>query len=84
MAKSKKTEEKEEKKDLQEEYDELLEELALKDEEISSLKEDLETIYDANIEANNKAVAMQEYYDLEQNKVYNAISRLSLRVENTP
>lgn len=47
-----------------------------------TLKEDLDVIYDANIEANNKAVAMQEYYDLEQNKVYNAISKLSLRVEN--
>lgn len=47
-----------------------------------TLNEDLETIYEANIEANNKAVAMQEYYDLEQNRVYNAISRLSLRVEN--
>lgn len=47
-----------------------------------TLNEDLKTIYEANIEANNKAVAMQEYYDLEQNKVYNALSKLSLRVEN--
>ena len=56
MAKSKKTEEKEEKKDLQEEYDELLEELALKDEEISSLKEDLE----------KQEAETQEYVSLSQ------------------
>lgn len=47
-----------------------------------TLQEDLETIYQANIEANNKAVAMQEYYDLEKNKVRNALTKLSLRVEN--
>lgn len=49
----------------------------------STLQEDLYTIYEANIEANNKAVAMQQYYDLERNRVCNAISRLQLRVENT-
>lgn len=47
-----------------------------------TFNEDIETIYQANIEANNKAVAMQEYYDLEKNKVRNALSRLQLRVEN--
>ena len=47
-----------------------------------TLQEDLETIYEANIETNNKAVAMQEYYDLEKNKVRNALTKLSLRVEN--
>ena len=47
-----------------------------------TLQEDIETIYSANIEANNKAVAMQEYYDLEKNKVRNALTKLSLRVEN--
>ena len=56
MAKSKKTKEKEEKKDLQEQYDELLEELALKDEEISSLKEDLE----------KQEAETQEYVSLSQ------------------
>ena len=45
-------------------------------------KEDIETIYEANIEANNKAVAMQEYYDIEKNKVRNALTKLSLRIEN--
>ncbi|MCR5026684.1 MAG: nucleotide exchange factor GrpE [Methanobrevibacter sp.] len=55
MAKSKKTKEKEE-KDLQEQYDELLEELALKDEEISSLKEDLE----------KQEAETQEYVSLSQ------------------
>lgn len=47
-----------------------------------TLDEDLHTIYEANIEVNNKAVAMQQYYDLEKNRVRNAISRLQLRVEN--
>ncbi len=47
-----------------------------------TLHEDMETIYQANIEANNKAVAMQEYYDLEKNKVRNALTKLALRVEN--
>ena len=56
MAKSKKTEEKEEKKDLQEQYDELLEELALKDEEITSLKDDLE----------KQEAETQEYVSLSQ------------------
>ena len=47
-----------------------------------TFKEDIETAYEANIEANNKAVAMQEYYEVERNKVRNAIARLALRVEN--
>lgn len=47
-----------------------------------TFREDIETIYQANIEANNKAVAMQQYYDLEKNKVRNALARLQLRVEN--
>lgn len=47
-----------------------------------TFQEDIETVYQANIEANNLAVAMQEYYDLEKNKVCNAIEKLSLRVEN--
>ena len=47
-----------------------------------TFKEDIETAYTANIEANNKAVAMQEYYDTEKNKVRNALSKLALRVEN--
>ena len=48
----------------------------------STFKEDIETVYEANIEVNNKAVAMQQYYDLEKNKVRNAIAKLQLRVEN--
>lgn len=47
-----------------------------------TFQEDIETVYQANIEANNKAVAMQEYYDLEKNKVRNAITKLALRVKN--
>lgn len=47
-----------------------------------ALGQDMQTIYDANIEANNKAVAIQEYYDTEKTKVMNAIQKLSLRVQN--
>ena len=47
-----------------------------------ALGQDMQTIYNANIEANNKAVAIQEYYDTEKTKVINAIQKLSLRVEN--
>ena len=56
MAKDKKTDEIEEKEDLQEKYDELLEELASKDEEITSLKEDLE----------KQEAETQEYVSLSQ------------------
>ena len=47
-----------------------------------TLQEDIETIYEANIEANNRAVAMQEYYDSEKSKVYHALSKLALRTDN--
>lgn len=47
-----------------------------------TFQEDIETAYQANIEANNLAVAMQEYYDLEKSKVCNALEKLALRVEN--
>lgn len=47
-----------------------------------TFQEDIEVAYQANIEANNKAVAMQEYYDLEKKKVQNALARLALRVKN--
>jgi hypothetical protein len=47
-----------------------------------TLEEDLKIIFQANIEANNKAVAIQEYYDTEKVKVINAIQKLSLRVQN--
>lgn len=47
-----------------------------------TFKEDIETIYQADIQANNKAVAMQEYYDTEKIKVMNALSKLQLRIEN--
>ena len=56
MAKKKKEKEPEETKDLQEQYDELLKELASKDEEISSLKEDLE----------KQEAETQEYVSLSQ------------------
>lgn len=47
-----------------------------------TFQEDIETVYQADIEANNRAVAMQEYYDTEKIKVQNALSKLALRVEN--
>lgn len=47
-----------------------------------TFQEDIETIYQANIEANNKAVAMQEYYDTEKIRTMNALSKLSLRIDN--
>ena len=48
----------------------------------STFREDIETIFEADIEANNKAVAMQEYYDLEKSKVLNAIHKVGLRADN--
>ena len=47
-----------------------------------TFKEDIETIYQADIEANNRAVAMQEYYDIEKIRTMNALSKLNLRIEN--
>lgn len=47
-----------------------------------TFKEDIETAYEANIEANNKAVSIQEYYDTEKSKVFHAIDKLSLRVNS--
>lgn len=47
-----------------------------------TLQEDTDTMYAANIETNNKAVAIQEYYDTEKTKVLNSIQKLSLRVDN--
>lgn len=47
-----------------------------------TFQEDIETVYQADIEANNKAVAMQEYYDLEKTKVQNALAKLALRIKN--
>ena len=44
-----------------------------------TFKEDIETIYEANIEANNKAVSIQEYYDTEKTKVFHAIDKIVLR-----
>ena len=45
-----------------------------------TFKEDIETVYEANIEANNKAVSIQEYYDTEKTKVFHAIDKISLRI----
>lgn len=44
-----------------------------------TLNEDINTIYEANIEVNNKAVAIQEYYDTEKSKVFHAIDKIVLR-----
>jgi hypothetical protein len=45
-----------------------------------TFKEDIETAYEANIEANNKAVSIQEYYDSEKSKVFHAIDKIALRI----
>ena len=45
-----------------------------------TFKEDIETVYEANIEANNKAVSIQEYYDSEKAKVFHSIDKLALRI----
>ena len=44
-----------------------------------TFKEDIETVYEANIEANNKAVSIQEYYDTEKIKVFHSIDKIVLR-----
>ena len=44
-----------------------------------TFNEDIETVYEANIEANNKAVSIQEYYDTEKAKVFHAIDKIVLR-----
>ena len=46
-----------------------------------TFKEDIETAYEANIETNNKAVSIQEYYDTEKIKVFHSIDKISLRVK---
>lgn len=46
-----------------------------------TFKEDIETAYDANIELNNKAVSIQEYYDTEKSKVFHAIDKIALRTK---
>lgn len=48
----------------------------------STLNDDLNTLFEADAETNNKAVAVQEYYDREKNKVFNTIAELSLKVDN--
>lgn len=46
------------------------------------IEEDLNVLFKADTEANNKAVAIQEYYDREKSKVFNAIAALALKIEN--
>ena len=47
-----------------------------------SFEEDINTIYLANVETNNKAVSLQEYYDTEKDKINNSIDKLTQRVDN--
>ena len=47
-----------------------------------TFQEDIETAYEANIETNNKAVSIQEYYDTEKKKVQHSIDKVALRVKN--
>ena len=46
-----------------------------------TFKEDIETAYEANIETNNKAVSIQEYYDTEKIKVFHSIDKIALRIK---
>lgn len=48
----------------------------------SSMAEDLEVVYAANAEANNTAIAMQEYYDSEKIKIMQELDNLALRIKN--
>lgn len=48
----------------------------------TTFEEDIKTIYAANIETNNRAVSLQEYYDTEKDKINNSIDKLTQRVDN--
>lgn len=48
----------------------------------SSIGEDLKTIYRASTEANNTAIAMQEYYDSEKIRIMQELDNLALRIKN--
>ena len=48
----------------------------------SSMDEDLKTIYCASTEANNTAIAMQEYYDSEKIRIMQELDNLALRIKN--
>ena len=47
-----------------------------------SMAEDLDVIYAADVEANNTAIAMQEYYDSEKIRILQELDNLSLRIKN--
>ena len=47
-----------------------------------TLKEDLDTMYRANVETNNTAVAMQEYYAAEKDRVVQEIQELQMRINS--
>lgn len=46
------------------------------------INEDLKTIYEADIEANNKAVSIQQGFDTEKSKISSMISKLQLRIDS--
>ncbi len=48
-----------------------------------TFNEDINTAFQVDTQLNNKAVAIQEYYDREKNKIFNALKELSLKVLNT-
>lgn len=48
----------------------------------SSIAEDLKVVYTADAEANNTAIAMQEYYDSEKIKIMQELDNLALRIKN--
>ena len=47
-----------------------------------TFNEDINTLFKADTELNNKVVAIQEYYDREKNKIINSLANLYLKVQN--
>lgn len=47
-----------------------------------TLEQDLKIMYKADAEANNRSVAIQQYYDTEKIKTVNSILKLAMRIKN--
>lgn len=48
-----------------------------------TFNEDINTAFEVSTQLNNKAVAIQEYYDREKTKIFNSIQELYLKTQNT-
>lgn len=49
----------------------------------STFNDDINTAFEVDTQLNNKAVAVQEYYDREKSKIFNSIQELYLKTQNT-